>query len=232
MKLAIMQPYFFPYIGYFQLINAVDKFVVYDDVNYIKRGWVNRNRILLNNAPHLFTIPLLKASQNITIANTMMDPSLKWRNKLIVTMEHAYKHAPYFNEVFPIVKEVVLKECPSIATYALNSIKAVTNYLGIETQIQPTSSTYDNKHLKGPDRILDICQKEAATTYINPSGGIGLYDNQQFKDAEINLQFIHPKQVNYQQLNDVFFDNLSIIDVLMFNDKEETAKMLNQYTLE
>jgi hypothetical protein len=232
MKLAIMQPYFFPYIGYFQLLNAVDKFVAFDDVNYIKKGWINRNRILLNGAAHPFTIPVLKASQNISIANTMMDPSLKWREKLIVTMEHAYKQAPYFSEVFPIIEGAILKECPSIASYALNSIEVVKNYLGMDTEIQSTSSIYGNENLKGPNRILDICLKEAATTYINPNGGIGLYDAQQFKNAGVDLQFIFPSEIIYSQQQVSFIENLSIIDVLMFNSKAECNQILNQYKLQ
>lgn len=231
MKLAIMQPYFFPYIGYFQLLNAVDKFVIYDDVNYIKRGWINRNRILLNDADHSFTIPVLKASQNIIIANTLIDPSSKWRDKLILTMEHAYRNAPYFKEVFPLVEESILKKCPTIATYALHSIETVATYLEIQTEIIPSSGMYGNDALKGPDRILDICLKEAASTYINPCGGVGLYDKQQFTDAKVDLQFIYPEQVSYAQQKNAFIENLSIIDVLMFNSKEQSRKMLTQFTL-
>jgi len=232
MKLAIMQPYFFPYIGYFQLINAVDKFVIYDDVNFIKRGWVNRNRILLNDADHTFSIPVLKASQNITIANTLIDPSLKWRDKLILTMEHAYRNAPYFSEVFPLVEKSILKQCPTIAAYALHSIEAVVDYLEIGTEIVATSSNYGNEQQKGPDRILDICLKEGATTYINPSGGVGLYDKQPFKDSRVDLHFIYTGQVSYAQQKNPFIENLSIIDVLMFNSKTEIKSMLNNYTLE
>mgnify|MGYP002632649357 CR=1 FL=1 len=231
MKLAIMQPYFFPYIGYFQLINAVDRFVIYDDVNYIKRGWINRNRILLNDSPHTFTIPILKASQNITISNTLIDPSLKWREKLLVTMEHAYRNAPYFKEVFLLIEKSILKQCPTIAAYALHSIEAVVDYLEIDTEIVATSSKYGNEHLKGSDRILDICLKEAATTYINPSGGVDLYDKQQFNDAGIDLHFIYPEKVTYAQQKNPFIENLSIIDVLMFNSIEQTHLFLRSFEL-
>lgn len=231
MKLAIMQPYFFPYIGYYQLIAAVDKFVIYDDVNYIKRGWINRNRILLNGAPHTFTIPVLKASQNVSIAEIRIDPAMKWRKKLMVSVEHAYKNAPFFSEVYPMIEKTVFNDCASIGAYALESIKAVVNYLGIDTMIEDSSSIYSNQDLKGSNRILDICLKEKATTYINPPGGAALYDTDTFKHAGIELNFIHTEKIEYAQFNGEFIENLSMIDVLMFNSPKETKKLLTKYRL-
>lgn len=231
MKLAIMQPYFFPYIGYFQLIAAVDKFVIYDDVNYIKRGWINRNRILLNGTPYTFTIPVLKASQNVSISEIRINPETKWRKKLLVSIEHAYKNAPYFSDVFPLIETAVYHDCASIGTYALQSLKAVVEYLGLNTEIVDSSSIYSNKELKGSNRILDICLKEKATTYINPPGGAELYDSNEFENAGIKLHFIHTEKVKYDQFNEAFTENLSMIDVLMFNSPLEIKELLKEYRL-
>lgn len=230
MKLAIMQPYFFPYIGYFQLIAAVDKFVIYDDVNYIKRGWINRNRILLNGAPHTFTIPVLKASQNVPISEIQINPEAKWRKKLLVSIEHAYKNAPYFSDVFPLLEKSILNDCSGVGKYALGSIREVVNYLGLDTQIEETSSIYGNQHLKGSSRILDICLKEETSTYINPPGGAELYDHSTFKNAGVELKFIHTEKVEYAQFNDEFSENLSMIDVLMFNSVDEVLELLKKCT--
>lgn len=231
MKLAIMQPYFFPYIGYFQLINAVDKFVVYDDVNYIKRGWVNRNRIALNGEAHLFTVPVLKASQNVCIAHIAVDPDQKWREKLLLTVKHAYKDAPQFKSVFPLVEKVVSYQCFSIGEYASNSITSVLEYLHISATIVPSSAVYCNQNLKGSERILDICKKEGAKMYINPPGGSELYNKQDFEQSGIVLKFINMEPLSYVQQGNEFIANLSIIDVLMFNSVTDVVHMLNAYIL-
>jgi hypothetical protein len=232
MTLAIMQPYFFPYIGYFQLIGAVDKFVVYDDVNFIKRGWVNRNRILLNGSDHMVSIPVIGASQNRTIRETLLDPDTKSRKKLLKTITHSYKDAPYYDVVYPIIEGVILSSSVTIAEYALFSIQEVVRYLDILTEIVPSSTRYGNEDLKGADRILDICITEKAEMYINPSGGIELYDRLKFRAAGIDLRFIQPSAIPYKQgNNNEFVANLSIIDVLMHNSKEEVGKLIQSFQL-
>jgi hypothetical protein len=231
MKLAIMQPYFFPYIGYFQLINAVDRFVVYDDVNYIKRGWVNRNRIALSGEAHLFSVPVLKASQNVSIAQIAVDPDQKWREKLLLTIKHAYKDAPQFTTVFPMVEKVLSFQCFSIGEYASNSITSVLEYLHVSTTIVPSSAVYGNQNLKGSDRILDICKKEGAKMYINPPGGSELYNKHDFEQSGVTLKFINMEPLTYNQQGNEFIANLSIIDVLMFNSATEVKKLLSRYTL-
>ncbi len=171
LKLAIMQPYILPYLGYFQLMAAVDRFVIYDDVAFIKGGWINRNRILLDGRDHLFALPLRRASQNRLINQISLVAETDWPEKLLKTLRHAYRRAPYFSEFFPLAEEIVRSAERNLANYLRQSLFAIKNYLAIQTKIIPTSAVYENRHLKGETRILDICRQEGATTYLNPSGG-------------------------------------------------------------
>jgi hypothetical protein len=231
MKIAIMQPYLFPYIGYFQLMNAVDKFVIFDDVNYINKGWINRNRILVNGEAHMFTMPLKEASQNRLIRDIEVSEDGNWRNKFLKTVEMSYKKAPYYGSVIPIITNVILSEAKSISRLIRQSITEINRYLGISTMLQDTSAVYDNCHLKAEDRIIDTCRKERAGQYINPSGGTDLYSKERFKEEGIELLFLKPKPVNYKQFDNDFVPWLSIIDVLMFNSKETVGEYLLAYSL-
>ena len=234
MRLAIMQPYIFPYLGYFQLINSVDKFIFYDDVTYIKGGWINRNNILLNGQKYLFTIPLKKISSYKKINEIeVSELPIGWDNKLINTFIQAYSKAPYFNSVFPLI-ENTLRDCGNllISDLTKKSILSVLEYLNIEKNIEKSSGIYNNLDLKSQDRILDICKKEKAKVYINPSGGIDLYEKAVFKNNGLELFFINSSVNSYKQFNcNKFVDSLSIIDVLMFNSKIDILKMLKIYEL-
>ena len=230
MKLAIMQPYFFPYIGYFQLMNAVDKFVIYDDVNFINRGWVNRNRILVNGKEHIFSVPLKNASQNVLIKDLELIESEKWKNKFIKTLEHAYGKAPSYEDVFPLVEKIINTNTKLMRDWHLISFKLLNKYLGIKTAIVESSSIYKNQKLKGQHRILDICLQENTSQYINAIGGEKLYDRKLFKENGINLFFIDVnKSITYNQKSNVFAPNLSIIDVLMNLKVEDKRSLLNEY---
>lgn len=231
MKLAVMQPYLFPYIGYFQLINAVDKFVVYDDVNFIKQGWINRNSILVGEKAFLFTVPLENQSSFQKINETLLNQKFysSWAGKFLKTIEQNYKKAPFFNEVFPLLKKFLQAENQSIATAALNSLKLVTQYIGLTTEFVDSSVKYDNQHLSSQTRILDICTQENASQYINLSGGTALYAKSDFLDKGIELQFIQTEKIVYTQFNANFVPNLSIIDILMFNEVSKIKEFLNQY---
>jgi hypothetical protein len=232
MRLAIVQPYVFPYLGYFQLIHAVDKLVLFDDVNFINRGWVNRNNILVNGKPYLFTIPLTKASQNKKIRDIEVSRDAKWKEKLSRKIELAYKKAPFFDETFPLFQSVMSGSYRTIADLARSGIKAVARHLEMSTPIVDTSTIYENSSMRGQERILDICTKEGATVYINPAGGVALYQKEVFKEANIDLLFIKMGVVTYKQFQNEFSPNLSIIDVLMFNGKETVSKeLLPHYTL-
>ncbi|WP_264548111.1 WbqC family protein [Flavobacterium sp. N2820] len=233
MKLAIMQPYFFPYIGYFQLINAVDKFIVYDDVNFIKGGWINRNNVLVSKKPFLFTVPLENSSSFIQIDQTRLHSKFyeNWKIKFLKSLEQSYKKAPFYNEVFFLIEKILNKDNDFISTLAVESIKEVCNYLDVKTQIIETSKQYNNKYLNGQDRIISICQLEQAKYYINPIGGIDLYSKEDFKKNDIILNFIKAKPIEYKQFDNRFVSWLSIIDILMFNSKIEVVRMLNEYDL-
>jgi hypothetical protein len=231
MKLAIMQPYLFPYIGYFQLMNTVDKFVIYDDVSYINRGWVNRNKILVNGKGHMFTVPLKNASQNVLIKDLELIVSEKWKNKFLKTLEHAYGKAPFFEEVFSIVYKVTNTKSKFIKDWHLKSFRLINNYLGIDTIIVESSSIYKNKILKGQNRILDICIKEKTNQYINPIGGKELYNSELFMNHEIKLNFLKTEELYYNQFSSEFVPWLSMIDVMMFNKSSSTKDMLSKYKL-
>lgn len=231
MKLAIMQPYLFPYIGYLQLMSAVDKFVVFDDVNFINKGWINRNRILVNGKAHLFTVPLKNASQNTLIKDLKLAMDEKWKSKFLKTLELAYKRALFFDKVFEIVKEVINTKSKFIKEWHLKSFALIKNYLGMNTALVETSTKYNNRNLKGQERILDICIKENAEQYINPIGGQGLYDKQLFYNKDIKLNFLKSEEIAYQQFKNEFVPWLSIIDVMMFNSKSIIEKYLIQYEL-
>lgn len=228
MKIAVMQPYFFPYLGYFQLINAVDTFVAYDDVAFIKGGWINRNFLLMECSPLRFTVPLHKASPNRTICTTRIS-ALRWQQKFLKTLRQAYAKAPQFEQVYALAEKVVQREYPSMAELALESLVAVSDYLGIATVIRPTSRIYGNIHLKGEGRVLDICLQEQADIYINLPGGMQLYNPAAFSARGVSLRFIHPNEIRYPQFLCNFVPQLSILDVLMFNDRNTTQSLLGAY---
>ena len=231
MKLAIMQPYFMPYLGYFQLISAVDKFVIYDDVNYINKGWINRNNILVNEKATLVSLPLQDVSQNKLIKDIALVQDSKWKSKFIRTIELSYKKAPYFDQVFSIIEIIIQSKLTHINELALLSIISVSNYLQINTTFVQTSSVYANEQLKAQHRILNICKQEKASHYINPIGGLEIYSRKLFEEAEIKINFLKTTAHSYQQFGNTFVPNLSIMDVLMFNSKDEINQLLSLYEL-
>ena len=226
-----MQPYLFPYIGYFQLINAVDKFVIYDDVNYIKKGWINRNTILVNGNSKLFTVPLKKASQNKYINQIYIDNSTKWKTDLLKTITLSYKKAQYFEKVFPLIQKIVKHEELNLSKNIKSSLDIICNYLSITTKIFVSSEVNKNNELKGQDKIIEICEKLNATNYINAIGGKELYNKEAFLNNDIELSFIAVSLINYDQFKKDFTPWLSIIDVMMFNSVEQIKGYLNEYEL-
>jgi len=229
MKVAIMQPYLFPYIGYFQLIKAVDKFVVLDDVNYINKGWINRNNILVNGKSNMFTVPLKEASQNKLINEIEISSDLKWKEKLLKTIEQSYKKSPYYNLISPVIIEIINHDNKNLSEFICFSLNKINEYLGIDTLVIPSSSIYNNRDLKAQNKIIDICLKESADTYVNPIGGIELYDKSEFEKKKLTLFFIKSNDIQYKQFNNDFVPWLSIIDVLMFNSKEQINSYLDDY---
>lgn len=231
MTIAIMQPYIFPYIGYFQLINAVDKFIIYDDVNFINKGWINRNNILVAGKPNLFTIPLKDASQNKLINEVHLLKGDPWRKKFLKTLQQSYQKAPNYQKVFVLIEGIVLLEPETIHELTVIALQKICAYIGIETEIIPSSRIYNNTDLKGQERILDICKKEQASHYINPIGGMELYDKVKFEKECIKLNFLKSVASPYSQFQNAFVPWLSVIDVLMFNRSEDINTLLQEYEL-
>jgi hypothetical protein len=232
MKLGIMQPYFFPYIGYFQLLNAVDEFVVYDNIEFSKKGWVNRNRILVNGQDAYITLPLRKDSDYLDIVDRhLADVWTSERTKLAGRISAAYRKAPYYKEVFPLVEQCLAYNDSNLFRFIFHSIQVVKEYLGIETPLV-VSSTIDIDHeLKGAQRVLAICQARGADVYVNPIGGLELYDKEQFSQENISLFFLKANDIRYPQFGNEFIPYLSILDVLMFNSAGRVKDLLKEYTM-
>ncbi len=223
------QPYFLPYIGYWQLIHNADVFLVGDDYNFIRKGWVSRNRLLNNGADELFNIQMNKASdskliQEIEILNSD-------HTKLLRKIKYLYHNAPFFSQGNALLKEILSYPGLNLADFLINSINVVCRYLEINTPIIRTSTLIGNCNLKKENRIYDQCKRFHADTFVNAIGGIELYDPNEFKKRGLTLKFLKTKPVEYKQFNHPFVPNLSILDVIMFNSREEVIKMLGSYEL-
>ena len=231
MKLAIMQPYFFPYLGYWQMFNVVDKFVLLDDVNFIMRGYINRNIILINGKANLFTIPLEKPSQNKLINETKLNFQQKDKEKFLKTITLAYKKAPFYNDFYPVLEDIVNNPETDLTMFLKYSFEKVKEYLGLTTEILLSSEVEKDNSLRAQDRIIAINKSLSATNYINAIGGQELYNREDFDRAGIKLNFIKMLPYEYKQLKNEFVPNLSMIDVLMFNSKDNSKNLLNNYEL-
>lgn len=231
MKLGIMQPYFMPYIGYWQLMNYVDKYVIYDDVNFIKGGWINRNRILLNGNPSFFNIPMLGASSNKLINQIDVNLDKRVLGKKLRTLESAYEKAPQFPNVYPLLEKILGSEIENLAEYISNSIYLVSEYLGISTKFIVSSNLEKNCSLRGQEKVISICEILGADEYCNAIGGRELYSKQEFQRHNITLKFLESDRISYKQFDNEFQANLSLIDVMMFNSQKEIQQMLMKYRL-
>lgn len=228
MTLGIMQPYFMPYIGYWQLMAAVDAYVVYDDVNYIKGGWVSRNRILMDGKPHLFTITLNGASPNKLFNEIdVRDNFVKFRKML----QNCYAKAPYFSNTMQLMEQVYSCEQRDLGHFMLHQFQMVLDYLQCDTKLILSSELTKDNTLRGAEKVKHICKLLGADTYYNAIGGRELYDKSDFAVQGVDLKFVQTLSVQYKQFNDKFQPNLSLIDVLMFNSREEVQQLLNQYKL-
>ena len=228
-----MQPYVFPYIGYFHLIGSVDIFVFFDDANFNRKGWINRNRILMNGEPYMFSIPLAKASQNKRLNEIALSIDTIFTNRYYKQLEYCYGRAPYFDEVFHYIKSVFSFECNSVSEFAIRSIETVFQYLSLDFEYKLSSSCIpDYRKLERSDRLISICNELGCNEYVNAAGGRLLYDASYFNFYGIDLKFVRSKDIKYRQFGNEFVPNLSIIDVLMFNSKETVRKMLTDFELE
>lgn len=228
MTLAIMQPYLFPYIGYWQLINAVDTFVIYDDVNFIKQGYINRNSILSNGKSQVITMELIGASSNKLINEVEVGNN---RKKLSKTIKQNYIKAPYFEVVYPLIENILNQNEKNLGKFIGYSLEQISNYLEINTKFIYSSDIEKDNALKAQDKVLEICNILKADKYINAIGGQELYNKEIFKENGIELNFLKTELVEYKQFKNDFVPYLSIIDILMFNSKDEIKNMLVRYEL-
>lgn len=224
MRLAIMQPYFFPYIGYFQLIAAVDQFIVYDNIKYTKKGWINRNRMLQNGKDVMFSLPLKSDSDSLDVCERELAADFN-RDKLLNQMKNSYRRAPYFEQTFPLIEKIMRYEDTNLFCFLLHSIIETCEHLGITTEIRTSSGITIDHDLKNQDKVLALCEAVGARTYVNAIGGMELYSKETFLMKEIELKFIKSKAFEYAQFGEAFVPWLSIIDVMMFNpiDKIQTC---------
>ncbi len=223
-----MQPYFLPYLGYWQLIHSVDIFVIFDDVNYINKGWINRNFILSNSNKQKFILPLKGASQNKLIKDIEVFPQSE---KFLKTIIQSYSKAPNFNDTFDITKKILSFPNKNLAKFLEFQLKEISGYLGLNPVWYSSSELRIKDGLKGQQKIIEICQSLGATTYVNLPGGYSLYQAELFYSKQLNLMFIAPEPVKYRQFKEPFVPGLSVLDTMMFNTREECDSLLKCYQL-
>ena len=229
-KIAIMQPYFLPYIGYWQLINQVDEFVIYDTIQYTKKGWINRNRFLQNESDATFTLPLKKDSDFLNVCDRELSDNFD-REKLIRQLGGAYKKAPFFNENFPIIESIIMFENNNLFEYINNSVYEICSFLNITTPIVKSSDIHlEFENEKGQDKVINIARARGGTDYINPIGGLDLYDKSTFENHGLNLHFMKADILDYTTFNGAnALPHMSIVDVMMFNPKEDIISYLDAF---
>ncbi|MDB2310622.1 WbqC family protein [Opitutales bacterium] len=231
MKLAIMQPYFLPYLGYFQLMASVDKFVVYDDVSYIKSGWINRNNIKVQGKASLITIPLQNGRSGVPICDVQIAGKREfWSKKMLRTVAESYSKASKYDVIFPMFEAWMTAEIAGISELNVRILGDICEYVGLKAEIVPTSKIYSNSNLSSVDRVLDICDREGATHYINAIGGRELYSQDVFKDKGFELSFLKPGLSPYSQGKMDFIPGLSILDIMMHNSAESVSCMLEEWS--
>lgn len=227
-----MQPYFMPYIGYFQLINAVDVFVIYDNIEYTKKGWINRNRILVNGNAEYFTLPIKKGSDFLHVNQRFLADTFSHdKQKILVKIKECYRKAPNFEETYFLIEEIFSFDITNLFEFINNSIIQTCNYLEINTKIIISSTLNIDHNLKSQEKVLAICKELNASEYVNPKGGIELYSKKTFEKNSFKLSFLETKDFQYKQLGELFIPFLSIIDVLMNNKCEYYKFFLNEFKL-
>ena len=227
-----MQPYFLPYIGYWQLIAAVDAFVVYDNIKYTKKGWINRNRFLRNGVEDTFSLPLRKDSDFLDVNQRYLADAFD-RENLLNRFREAYRKAPEFSAVMPLLEGTIRNPAVNLFEYILRSIQAVCDFLEIKTPLVVSSAIACDHSLKSAERVQAICKALGADTYVNPVGGMELYSKENFASLGIDLKFLKALPFEYQQSGNAFVPWLSILDVLVFNSTQTVRDMVgeNHYSL-
>ena len=231
MKAAIMQPYFLPYIGYFQLIAAVDVFIIYDNIKYTKKGWINRNRMLRNGTDALFSLPVKADSDHRDVFERRLATDFN-RDKLLNEFMEAYRRAPCFDQTFPLLQDILWFENVNLFQFLRHSILKVCEHLQLTTEIRVSSNINIDHDLKGQDKVMAICEAIGADCYVNAIGGMKLYSKDSFRERGIDLKFISTLPFQYEQFGHEFVPWLSIIDVMMFNPANRIQnKLFNNFKL-
>ena len=225
MKCAIMQPYFLPYIGYFQLMDAVDVFIIYDNIKYTKKGWINRNRYLLNSSEAVFTVPLVKGSDELQVVERTISDSFD-RRRFLDRLREAYRGAPYLNETMELLAAIVNNDETNLFRFIHQSVMRICRVLAITTEVVVSSTIPVDHTLKAEDKVLAICKAMNAGVYINAIGGVELYSKERFASEGIALKFIKSAPVEYPQFGNSFVPWLSIVDLLMFNPTADIQALL------
>lgn len=231
--IAMMQPYLFPYLGYFQLFAAADIFVLGDDLQYVKDGWINRNRILNNGEPRLITFPLKKDHHGLNINERYLSDNFQDEiTPLLKTIGMTYSNAPFRDDVFPLLEKIMRYPQKNLALYSENSIREIGAYLKITTPIVISSKLQLPAPTDHQDRVILTMKALGGATYINPIGGLDLYCSKYFSQKNLKLKFHRMHAFSYPQLKSSFVPNLSIIDVMMFNSVEGIGQHLKKFSLE
>ncbi len=221
-----MQPYFFPYIGYFQLIASVDTFIIYDNIKYTKKGWINRNRLLRNGADVVFTLPVRNDADVLDVKDRAVADDFD-RGKLLNQLREAYRRAPCFSDAFPVVERAVMSPLQNLFDYIHNSVLECCRFLGIDTRIVSSSSFSIDPALRAEQRVIALCKAAGASTYVNAIGGQELYFREEFLASGVELKFLKSHEITYPQFGDPFVPALSIVDVMMFNPVSRIREFLD-----
>jgi hypothetical protein len=231
MYVSIMQPYLFPYIGYFQLMTAADTFVVHDDVQYIKGGWINRNRILINGAPAWITLPVKADDHALNINQRTYVPAAATKRRVLRRIEGAYHGAPQFPVGQAIVAEALSSPDSNVAAFNVHAMRVVADAIGITTDVVLSSQLSKDDALAGEARVIAICEMLGGDRYVNLPGGRELYAPAHFAERGLQLSFLEPRPRAYKQSGNAHVPMLSIVDVLMFNDLAAIGEMLHDFEL-
>jgi hypothetical protein len=216
---AIMQPYFLPYIGYFQLIAACDLFVVYDNIKYTKKGWINRNRMLRNGSDAMFSLPLQGAPDHLDVDQRQLAATAD-RHRWLAQLKGAYGQAPHYRTTLPLLERIAACADDNLFRFLHHALVATCAHLGIDTPIRIASNVPADHGLTSQDRVLAILEALGARRYVNPIGGTELYSRDTFEQHGIALHFLRARPLAYPQFGADFVPWLSIVDVLMFNPLE------------
>ena len=236
MTIGIMQPYFMPYIGYISLIKHTDRFILFDTVQFIRHGWIERNRMLKQNEGWQYIqVPLIKQDGRDTlIKDIKINNKEDWKRKILAQIQHYKKVAPYYRRVVALLEDIFANDFEDITTLNKVSLECICKYLGFERNLEIFSQMHlDIDAANAPDEwALNICKAiDGTTEYINPIGGLSFFDRNKYENAGIKISFQQMEITQYSQKRDVFEPGLSILDVMMWNDVDEINRMLDKFEL-